>query len=68
MVKLLIAFLIAYLAVRVLRFVLAVMVEKRVADEKLTPKKTDSALELMACPHCGVYTAFPCTNPDCPGN
>jgi hypothetical protein len=24
------------------------------------------ALDMKACPYCGVYTAQPCTNPDCP--
>jgi len=70
MMKFIAVIFIFWMAMRIARYVASVVLAGKPADPKVksgTSPASGDALELVACPYCGVYTTAPCTNPNCPG-
>lgn len=51
----------SWVAVKVIRGVMAARVGRREDDPRIKPNGK-AMLELVACPKCGIYTSAPCPN------
>jgi len=57
----------SWIAVRVVQHFVQAKLSPKTPEPQINPGGKGKMLELVACPYCGVFTASPCTNPDCPG-